>query len=930
MIWAVRPKAGFGHVIIAAVLLLGLALPSQAAAADPSLYGINSVSAALSTTQAGAHPDFTTTVELTTDPAGPTVGGVNPAYARTKDLAVTIPAGLIGNPTLFPQCTVGQLGTSFEVSHCPQDSQIGVTNVTIYPQGQFIEPVYLMKPPAGTDIVARIGFIAGLYPAILDVRLRPEEGYALEAKLEGASALVGLVRAETTLWGVPAAEEHDPLRLTALEAHDQEPPPGGSRASGLSPQPFMTNPTRCAAAREIEFATNSYQLPERVSTMSAPLPGITGCGKLTFDPHFSIAPTTTAADSPSGVDTHLSIDQEGLREPNLYAAPDLKKVVVALPQGMTLNPASAAGLGACSEAEVGLISENPIRFNGAAPDCPEASKVGSAVISTPVLPEPIKGALYLASQSQNPFHALLSGYLVAEGQGAIVKLAGQFEVNPLTGQITAVFDENPEQPVEDFDLNFKAGSNGVLTTPLTCGAYSIESILTPWSASDPAGPDSGSTGVTSPFSIDQGPGGTPCPDGRLTASLNAGTTNPTAGRFSPFVLRLTRPDGTPRFQALEVSLPRGLTGKLAGIPYCPEAALQAAAALGQPGQGATEAAAPACPAASRLGSVTVGAGSGPSPFFVSTGEVYLSGPYKGAPLSFAIVTPAVAGPFDLGTVVVRTAIAVDPGTAQITVVSDQLPTVLHGIPLDLRDLRVNIDRAGFTLNPTSCAPKEFSGSAIADNGATAPISQRFQAASCASLGFKPRLLVSLRGGTRRTAHPALRAVLTARRGDANLGHVSVSLPHSEFIDQAHIGSPCTRVQFNENRCPRLSILGKVKAFTPLLAKPLEGLVYFRSNGGERLLPDIVLDLHGQIHLVQVGFVDSKHGRIRTTFASVPDAPVRKIVLNMFGGKRGLLVNSESICRPNLRADVKMQAQNGRRRHLTPLIETSCGKGRNHR
>jgi hypothetical protein len=911
--------------LVSVALCLGLLLPAAAQAGDPTLYGIQSVGASLSTTQAGAHPDFTTTVELTTDPAGPTEGGVNPPYARTRDLAVTIPPGLIGNPTLFPQCTVVQLGTSFDDSHCPQDSQVGVTDVTIYPQGRFFEPVYLMEPPAGTDIVARIGFIAGLYPTILDIRLRPEQGYALEAKLEGASALVGLVRAETTLWGVPSAEAHDPLRLTALEAHNQEPPPGGGRASGLAPVPFMTNPTRCAAVREITVSTDSYSLPNQVSTKSAPLPAITGCGKLVFEPEFSLSPTTTAADSPSGMDAELALSQEGLRQPNVFASPHLKKAVVTLPPGMTLNPSSATGLAACSEDQIGLVSKSPIRFDSESPRCPPGSKVGTVEITTPVLPEPIKGELYLATQLENPFGALLSGYLVAQGQGATVKLAGRFEVDPLSGQITAVFDENPEQPFEKLELHFKSGSNAVLTTPLACGAYGIQAQLTPWSAPDPSNPGSSVDESTSRFAIDQGPGGSACPSGGLSAQLSAGTSNPTAGRFSPFVLRLTRPDGTPRLQGLELTLPRGLTGRLAGIPYCPEAAIAAAASLSHAGQGALEAAAPACPLASQLGTVTVGAGSGPTPFYLSTGRVYLAGPYKGAPLSFAIVTPAVAGPFDLGAVVVRTALRVDPGTAQITAASDPLPTILHGIPLDLRDLRVNIDRSGFTLNPTSCQPKEFTGVALGENGSRATLSERFQAASCASLGFRPKLAISLKGGTKRTGHPALRATLTAHPGDANLSRTTVMLPRAQFIDQSHISNPCTRVQFNEDKCPPLSVLGRAKAFTPLLDEPLQGPIYFRSNGGDRLLPDIVLDLHGQIDLVQVGFVDSKKRRIRTRFTSVPDAPITKVMINLFGGKRGLLVNSVNLCRTPQRARIEMEAQNGRELTSDPTIQTSCRK-----
>jgi hypothetical protein len=904
-----------GFVIAAIATVLALGVPG-AGASNPAEYGLKTLSASLSTTQAGAHPDFTTVIELKTDPSEPTGAGYKPPYARTKDLSITVPPGLLGNPNNFPQCTTQQL-EEFEKVGCPQDSQVGVTVISLYNIGLFTEPVFMMTPEEPRT-VARIGFVASSIPTILNLHVLPEQGYGIEAKLENASPTARLVRAETTLWGVPTDSSHDSLRLTAKEAKDGELPPGGSRKTGLAPRAFMTNPTRCGPAGEIRAEADSYQLPGRFSTLSTTLPAITGCGKLTFPPVFSLAPTSTEADSPSGVDATLSLPQEGLRDPRVLATPHLKKAVVELPQGMTLNPASANGLGACSEAQMGLISADPIRFDSSPASCPPSSKVGTAEIETPVLPGPVEGSLYLATQTQNPFGSLLAGYLVAEGHGVVIKLAGRFDVDPASGRITAVFDENPEQPFERLRLHFKSGNQGVLTTPGACGQYAIAASLTPWSASEVVN-------SLSPFSIDRGPGGGGCPNGSFSASLSAGTVNPTGGAFSPFVLQLSRADGTPRLHSLELSLPPGLTGKLAGIPYCSDQALGLAASANHPGEGALQAAAPSCPAASQLGSVSVGVGSGPSPFFVSTGRVYLAGPYKGAPLSFAVLAPALAGPFDLGNVVVRTALRVDPASARITAVSDPLPTILDGIPLDLRDLRVNIDRSGFTLNPTSCKPKSFSGSVTSEGGAVAPISERFQAASCASLGFGPKLSIRFKGALKRTGHPALRAVLKTRAGDANVARAVVTLPHGEFIDQAHISSPCTRVQFNADQCPKKSILGKARVFTPLLDRPLEGPVIFRSNGGERLLPDIVLDLHGQIDLLQVGFVDSKKGRLRTTFASTPDAPFSKLVLSLKGGKEGLLQNSENLCEAPRRAKVKLAAQNGRAKNFTSKIAMACDK-----
>lgn len=909
---------------------LVLIFTSNAHASDPNKYGIETVGASLSTTQAGAHPDFTTTIALRTDPAGPTISGLNPPYARTKDLSVTVPPGLIGNPNNFPQCTSAQL----EEKECPIDSQIGITEVSVYLLSTFSEPVYLMKAPASGDVVARFGFIAGVYPTVFDVRLKPEAGYGLEAKLEGANASAQLVRAVTTLWGLPADPIHDAQRLTSEEAFFHEIPPGGGRASGLKPAPFMTNPTRCDAAHEITVSTDSYQLPEVSSMMSAPFPAITGCGKVPFSPTFSLSPTTSSADSPSGIDAALSLDQQGLIDSGSLASADLKKATVTLPQGLVLNPASAAGLGACSELQVGLISESPIRFNADPPSCPESAKVGTVEIKTPVLPEPVQGSLYLASQGENPFHTLLSGYLVAQGEGVIVKLAGRFDVNPESGQITAIFDENPEQPFEQLKLHFKGGAQGVLTTPDRCGTYSTQTILSPWSAANPFNPSPDEVSESSsPFAITGGPIGGPCPNGAVSAKLSAGTADPAAGAYSPFAMRLTRPDGTPRLQSLELSLPTGLTGKLAGIPYCPDSAIETAGALGQPGQGAIELASPSCPVSSEVGTVTAGAGSGPDPIFVSTGKVYLAGPYKGAPLSLAIVTPAVTGPFDLGNVVVRAALNVDPFTARVTAVSDPLPTILNGIQLDLRDLRVRFDRPNFTLNPTSCAPKFFEGTVFADSGASASLSESFQAVSCASLEFKPRLKLGLDGATKRAGHPALRAVLTYPKNGsyANIGAVQVSLPHSEFLDQGNLNKICTQPELRSQACPKSSIYGRAKAWTSLLDKPLQGPVYLAVGFGYKL-PALVAELDGQIRVLLVGKVDTdpQHG-IRSTFKAVPDAPVSRFVLTMKGGRKyGLLENSEDICRKAQKANVRFNAQNGEVDQARISIGDSCEQGRHHR
>jgi hypothetical protein len=333
---------------------------------------------------------------------------------------------------------------------------------------------------------------------------------------------------------------------------------------------------------------------------------------------------------------------------------------------------------------------------------------------------------------------------------------------------------------------------------------------------------------------------------------------------------------------------------------------------------------PSCPAASQLGTVSAGAGSGPSPFFVQ-GKVYLAGPYKGAPLSIAIITPAVAGPFDLGAVVVRAGLYVDESTAQITVKSDPLPTILQGIPLDVRSVAVQVDRNQFTLNPTNCEEKAITAQLTSLAGAVASLQSHFQVGGCAGLGFKPSLKLSLKGATKRTGHPSLTATVTYPKGGSytNIARAQVTLPHSEFLDQAHIKTICTRVQFAAKACPAASVYGHAKAITPLLDAPLSGPVYLRSSNHE--LPDLVADLNGQVEVTLVGRVDTgKSGGIRNTFEAVPDAPVSKFVLSMQGGKKGLLVNSADICGKPQRAIVNLTAHNGKTLKMTPVIANSCG------
>jgi hypothetical protein len=601
-----------------------------------------------------------------------------------------------------------------------------------------------------------------------------------------------------------------------------------------------------------------------------------------------------------------------------------KDVTVTLPEGLTLHPSAAAGLDACSESEIGFLGGG-VHFSEAPQSCPNASKVGTIEVTSPLLDHKLPGAVYVAEPFENPFGSLLAIYLAVEDPitGIIAKLGGEVEPNPLTGQLKTTFLENPQLPIEDFSLHLFEGPEATLKTPLACGTHTTTTLMVPWSSPEGANATPSDSFVTSVAAGGSGP----CPASEAQApnrpAFASGTTSAQAGAYAPFFFRLSRQDGSQRLKGIETTLPKGLAGKLAGIPYCPESSIALAKSREAPLKGAVEQRSPSCPAASEIGSVVVGAGAGIAPYHV-TGRAYLAGPYKGAPLSIVVITPAVAGPFDVGAVVVRTALYVDPESARIHAVADPLPSIIEGVPLEVRSVAVNLDRPDFTLNPTSCDPMSIVGSSLALTGQSASLLSPFQVGGCQGLKYKPKLSLKLKGGTKRGDHPALTATLRAKPGEANTASVSVALPRSEFLDQAHIKTICTRVQFNAGArpgdgCPKGSIYGQATAVTPLLDQPLSGPVFLRSSNHN--LPDLVIALHGQVDVVVAGRVDSHKGGIRNTIEAAPDAPVTRFTLSMQGGKKGLLINSRDLCGRKARASVRMVAQSGKPHDFAPVVKS---------
>lgn len=850
-------------------------------------YDVESVSASLSSTQAGAHADLTVGFSLAQKAGEP--------YGLTRDIFVSLPPGMIGNPQKIEACSLAQFAELAAESECPVSSQVGVSEVTLggLNAGTFTEPIYNMEPPGG-DVVARFGVFAGPYPLLINVRVDATD-YGLTAAIEGAPSAATLIGAESVFWGVPAAESHDGLRLTPGEALQGKSPPGG-RDAGVPDVSFLTNPTDCSSTREVSVTAVSYQLPSQPKSGSASFPAISGCGLLGFEALMSIAPTSTEASSATGLDVTVKTPQS--EAPNTRGNSNLKSANVTLPQGLTINPAAGAGLEACSDEQVGFGDPT-------APACPDAAKLGTAEIEVPALERTLHGSVY----QRTPEPGRLFGFwLVTDEQGVRLKLPAEIQADPVTGQLSTVFEGIPklgglpQVPFSEFRLHFFGGPRAPLSTPAACGTYFAHYSFTPWSGKQAVSGDA-------PMQINSG-----CDKGGFSPRIFAGTTRSSAGSFAPFAFTLVRSDGEANPRAIALHLPQGLLANVGGVPLCPDVA----AATG------------ACPAGSRIGSLATAAGVGGAPLWIpqpgkSPTAAYLAGPYGDAPYSIVSVVPAQAGPFDLGTVVNRAAIYIDPETALATVITDPLPQILEGVPVNYRTINVNVDRPNFTLNPTSCDPKTISATVVADNGAVANPAAGFQATDCAKLAYKPKLKLRFTGKTKRTANPGVKAVLTQAPNQANTAAAVVLLPKSQFIDNAHISGPCTRVQFAAEACPKGSILGTAEARSPLLSAPLRGNVYFRSNGGERELPDIVADLRGQIHVILVGFIDSVNGRVRTRFFSVPDAPVSRFDLKFFAGKRSLIANSKNLCRTNRRAKVRLVGQNGRRQVSNPVIGAKCGK-----
>jgi hypothetical protein len=916
--------------LLAPLLAAALVLALLAAAPAGAAFGLKGLAAEFEeeggapATQAGSHPlALTTKLEVETR-EDPKIGLV--PDGAVKDLRIEFPAGMVGNPTAVPQCTSADFAAlKGGGSSCPDASAVGVAELEIglgFEGSNFQKvAVFNLVPPPG--VAAKIGFVVLNVPVTAELGVNPDPPYNVIATLSNISQAVRFYGSTVRVWGNPASPIHDSERGNVC-GHS-----GGSCPVSLPEKPFLTLPRSCQGPTASRFSADSWQQPGAFVSYLVQSPfGMSGCGSLGFAPEVSSEATTRQAASSTGLTFTIDVNDPGLISPAGVAKSDIKKAVVTLPEGVTVNPSVAEGLATCSEAELATTTA----FSAPGEGCPQASKVGEVEVETPLLEgKLLHGSIFVATQDENPFDSMLALYMVIQDPetGIVVKLPGRVDPDPRTGQLTTTFGEAPYEipqfPFSHFRFRFREGARAPLITPSVCGTHQTKVVFTPW-----ANPASTYT-TTASFDIDHGPNGGPCPSGLpgFQPGFLAGSRSNAAGRYSAFDMRLTRADGEQEMTRFDSVLPPGLSGKIAGVGKCPEAAIAAAKAK----SGREELAFPSCPADSKIGSSLAGAGVGNALTYVP-GSIYLAGPFGGDPLSIVAVTPAVAGPFDAGTVVVREALTLNRVTGEVEVdggASDPIPHILKGIPLSLRDLRIAIDRPEFTRNPTSCAEQQAratlfgSGADLFGSGDDNPaqLASRFQASSCASLEFKPRLSLQLKGGIRRGAYPALTATVRPRPGDANIAKAVVTLPHSAFLAQEHINTVCTRVQFAANNCPAGSIYGEATARTPLLDDPLSGPVYLRSSSHK--LPDLVVALHGLVDIDLVGRIDSVNARIRSNFETVPDQPVSSFTLKMKGGKKGLVVNSENLCASHQRAQGLFTGQNGQRATLRPLVRSAgCG------
>ncbi len=898
-------RAALAVVAVATTAMagLGLSVPAASAIEYDSLGAWVTDANGTPARQAGAHPDvrfrFTLPKNDASDPA------TSFPVEDPHQMVVDLPPGLVGNPTVADTCseTMIKAGLSGNFALCPIAAQVGIAHVLNGSHDTSLAvqaPIYNLEAPVGMPAVFAFnafGAVVRLTPSV-----RPGD-FGITVDSGTIAQSIPVHGADITLWGVPADPSHDPQRYAEFGASGITFPPATTQAPR---RPFLTTATSCPGVPEVttarldgwdsigQFVTGSFS-----SDFDGVPFTLTGCDRLPFDASVDVKTTTSKADAPTGLNVELKVPQSP--SPDGLATAHVKEVTVTLPEGLSVSPSSAAGLAACTDGQIGLDSS-------AVEQCPRASKIGTVEVVTPLLADPLSGSVYVGSQeSDDPTSGkMFRIFIVAEGSGVRIKLEGAVKADPSTGQLTSTFVNNPQLPFSELRVKFYSGPGAALATPAACGTHTTNTGLIGW--------NNKGAGNGSPFEVAcrEGLGG-------FAPQFSAGSVSPVAGGFSPFVVGINKPDGQSAIDGLSVDMPKGVLAKLKGN-------------LG-----------------AQVGSVTAFAGSGDRPFPLP-GRVFLEGAYGDAPYSLRVVVPAKAGPFDLGEVVVRQKVYVDRTSAQVKVVSDPIPTIVKGVPTRLQRLDVNVDKPGFMVNPTSCEASEVKARLRSAAGQSAPINSRFQVGSCGDLGFSPKLSMALTGKKQVTTgkHPGVRAKVRQAAGQAGIGKAKVALPPALALDPDNAQALCEFADGTkpdlENHCPKGSIVGRARAKTPLLERDLTGDVYFVKNvrkdpktGNEiRTLPMIVVALRGEIAINLKGEASTtKNGRLVSTFANVPDAPISAFNLNIQGGSNGILaVTRTRKAKINLcakptshRAAIDLDGHNGRDADYPTTVKTPCGKAK---
>jgi Domain of unknown function DUF11 len=847
------------------------------------------------TTQAGAHPFAFSTMlavnigkvngeEECQPPTTELQDGCAELSAPSKDIEVQLPPGMVGNPLAVPRCSQARFQESGGSDLCPASTQVGDLYVAFYGSAtaEQYAPVYNVEPPPGQP--AELGFtIAGQAHIPMFFHVRSEGDYGLTTDLHEISTFDAVRFAALTIWGVPAAEAHNPMRESKIDNCEPKKGVSGCGSEDVPAKPFLTMPSSCSGgALDLPLTSDSWVAPGAfvLGSPEVSLPAMTGCESLSFSPDLSVGTSTVQQGAPAGYTVNLKVPQkEGAEE---LAAPDVRDVEVAMPEGTAISPSAANGLVACSNAEFGLKS-------GVGAKCPNASNVGTVKISTPLLAQPLTGEVFVGQPECAPCSAadaeagrMVPLFIQAQGSGVLIKLAGHTKINNATGRLTTVFTENPQLPFEELELTLENGPRAPLTNPTVCGPAVAVAKLTPWSSLTAS-----TTSAANPPSMEG------CAAPKFTPGIVAGmTSSARGGSFSPMVVTLTRADGQQDLGAVTLHLPPGLAGILAKVPLCAEAQANAGT----------------CAAASQIGEVSASVGAGSQPYTIHGGKVYLTGPYGGGPFGLSIMVPAEAGPYKLagvngaggegdGTVVIRGSIKVDPKTAAITITTNPPPTQLDGIPLHLQKINVNVNREGFMFNPTNCNAMSVEGTLTSSTGTVASASYPFQAVNCATLPFKPGFKVRTHARHTKRFGAYLHVGVTSGNGQANIKSVFVELPKVLPSREETLKQACTEKQFAENPagCPTGSHVGTAVAHTPVLPVPLTGPAIFVSHGGAAF-PDLDVVLQGDGVTVDLtGNTNIVKGITTSDFKSVPDVPVSSFELTLPGGTHSALAATANLC-----------------------------------